>query len=588
MVISLKPEVKTEREKHVIEIGRRKIPLVVGPKPELKENEKLIANTLSLCPECYRRLRAVVFERDGKVFIRKICPEHGEFEEVYWGDAELYRKALKYAAPPLKVENVNIPKIDIPCPFNCGICPLHKNQTALANIVLTNRCDISCWYCFFFAERAGYVYEPSIDTLRNMIRTLRKQGPWHPNAVQLTGGEPTLRDDLVDIVKMMKEEGITHIQLNTNGLKFAKLWFTEGPDAAIAYTHKLREAGVNTVYLSFDGVTPKTNPKNHWEMPYILETFRRAGMTSAVFVPVVIKGVNTHELGDIIDYAARNMDVVRGVNFQPVSLVGSMPRKERNKYRVTIPDVIKMIEEQTDGMIGREAWYPVPFTYVFSDFVEAITKKPTLKMTNHPACGAATYVFPEFKKVNGKRVVEDYIPITDFVDIDGLYYFLKEKAEQARNGKSKWRIYLSFAWNIRKFIHRERTPTGLNLRRILLKIIRTRSYSALGEFHYRVLYLGMMHFQDLYNYDIARVERCNIHYLTPDGRIIPFCAFNVMPDLYRDYIQKKYSISFEEYARMKGPDALGPKSKYIRDIKKLVSTEIYQKSYEPYKKKYGY
>ncbi len=574
-------------EKKILKIADRTIPLTGGPKPELKEGEKLVFWTRSICPEDYRILPAVVFERDGKIWIRRVCPEHGEIEEIYWGDAELFYKALQFKAPGQKIENVNIDSPG-PCPFNCGLCPLHKNQTALANIVLTNRCDLSCWYCFFYAEAAGFVYEPSLEEIREMVRTLRRQGPFPPNAVQLTGGEPLLRDDLIDIIKMLREEGITHIQLNTNGIRFARIWLEQGFEAAVKFAREIREAGVNTVYLSFDGITPKVNIKNHWEIPYILEVFRAAKMTSAVLVPVVIRGYNTDELGDIVRFAALNIDVVRGVNFQPISITGSVPRKEREKLRITIPEVIKLIEEQTEGDIPREAWYPVPWTYNFSDFIEALSKRPALKMTNHPACGMATYVIPIYEKQNGKRLVKKFVPITEFVDVEGLWAYFGKKAEELRNGKSKWRVLLNVAWNLRKFINTKKAPKHLKIRRMLLKIILKRDYHSLGEFHYKALFLGMMHFQDLYNYDIGRVERCNIHYLSPDGRIIPFCAFNVLSDIYRDYIQKKYSYSISEWIKIKGEHTIGDKVKYVRDINKLRNSEVYRKAYEPFMSKYNF
>lgn len=204
-------------------------------------------------------------ERENKLYIRRICPEHGEIEEVYFGDSELFRRFEKFyfdGNGPGYVYTA----ATAPCPLNCGLCPLHKTHTALLNIVVTNRCDLSCWYCFYFAERAGYVYEPSIDDIVNMVEALRKQ----PNivlTVQLTGGEPTLREDLVDIVRKLRELGVRHIQLNTHGIKFVQLYF-EDVSKAIEYAKELRRAGVNTVYLSFDGVSPETNPKNHWEVSY--------------------------------------------------------------------------------------------------------------------------------------------------------------------------------------------------------------------------------------------------------------------------------------------------------------------------------
>jgi len=62
----------------------------------------------------------------------------------------------------------------------------------------------------------------------------------------------------------------------------------------------------------------------------------------------------------------------------------------------------------------------------------------------------------------------------------------------------------------------------------------------------------MMHFEDAYNFDVERVRRCAIHYLTPDGRLIPFCAFNVLPKIYRDAIQRRYGVPIKEWERRTG------------------------------------
>jgi uncharacterized radical SAM superfamily Fe-S cluster-containing enzyme len=77
-------------------------------------------------------------------------------------------------------------------------------------------------------------------------------------------------------------------------------------------------------------------------------------------------------------------------------------------------------------------------------------------------------------------------------------------------------------------------------------------YKSVGDWHRKSLFLGMMHFQDKYNHDEERLRRCDIHYLTPDGRIIPFCAFNVIPEWYRDRIQAVYGISIEEWEKRMG------------------------------------
>ncbi|RLE61546.1 MAG: radical SAM protein [Thermoprotei archaeon] len=536
--------------------------LYLKHKPELREGEEFITYTLSACPECNSILRAVVFKRENKVWIRKVCPEHGEIEEIYFGDYELYERFRRHQHDGKGNEWTHVPLI-APCPYNCGLCPRHKSHPALINIVVTNRCDLSCFYCFFFASRAGYVYEPTLEHIRYMIRQARRLRPQPAIALQITGGEPTLRDDLVEIVKLAKEEGYTHVQVNTTGIRIAY-----EPELA----KKLREAGTNVLYMSFDGVSPYTNPKNHWEVPYTLDNLRKAGL-GVVLVPTIIKNYNLHEVGKIIRFGLKHNDIVRGVNIQPVSITGRMPRKQRDKERVTIPDVIIEIEKETGGQVSRYDWYPVPSVAPISRFIEAITGKPQLTLTTHFACGAATYVWQEDSEL---------IPITRFVDVEGFLKYLDEKAEELEKGKNKYFVLLDLLVNLRKFVDINKAPKrlreGNKIVKMLYKIFIRHDYSSLGEFHYNALFLGMMHFQDLYNHDVARVMRCDIHYVMPDGREVPFCSFNVIPDLYRDRAQKAFSYSIKEWEALTGKKLI--KTKYKRNIKKLISSETYRKHYE--------
>ncbi len=560
-------------------IGFREVN-VGGPEPPLHKDEKLLDKTLSVCPVCYRLIPAIIFEREGKVWIRKVCPEHGEVEDVYYGDYEMYKRVMKYKAKPAKLK-VTYTSYDKPCPFSCGLCPLHKNYTALVNLVATNRCDLSCWYCFFYAEKAGFVYEPTLEQIKFMLASARRQYPHGATALQITGGEPLLREDLVDIIKIARDLGYSHIQLNTDGIRFS---FENGAELA----RRLRRLddgrlGVNTVYLSFDAVS-KINFKNHWEIPYIFYNFRKAGMTSVVLVPTVIRGWNTHELGDIIYFAAENIDIVRGVNFQPVSITGSMPREKRLEARITIPDVVKLIEEQTNGEIPRDCWYPVPTGDIIASYIQALTGRPFEVFKTHPVCGVATYVYVKRK---ASKVV-GFEPITDFINVDEFLEFLKEETEHIENARVKpLRKLISIGKLIRKLKKCiMRNPEGVDLWKILRAVFLKHNYKALSVFHYNFLFLGMMHFMDTYNYDVKRVMRCCIHYVVPDGRVIPFCAFNVLPELYRDYIQKKYSIPLEEWIKIKGKHTVGEAIKYRRNAKKLESGEIYKKTYASFMKKW--
>lgn len=494
----------------------------------------ILRETYSLCPECYKKIPAKVVAKNGKVFLQKECPEHGFYEELYYGDLEIYKRFESFDDEPKnKLENPNFDKENTKneCPFNCGLCYRHKSHTALANVVVTNRCNLKCWYCFFYAEKVGYVYEPTLEEFKKMAEMLKNQRPVACNAIQLTGGEPTLREDLAEIVKIFKEANFEHIQLNTTGIKLAE---------DLELCKKLSDAGVTTLYVSFDGVTPKTNPKNHFAIPKLIENCRKSNI-GIVLVPTVIKTVNDHELGDIIKFGFENLPIVKGVNFQPVSLVGRMPKEEREKYRITIPDALKLIEEQTSGAILVEDFYPIPAMLCFTRLIDAITGFKHYELGSHFACGAATYVFRDEKS---KKLV----PITRFVDVDAMIEFFSEfykEIEKEKNIGKAIAIGKAVA-KLKSFIDFSKMPSQLKLDKVLAAVLEERSYKALGRFHDQALFIGMMHFMDTYNYDVQRVQRCCIHYVTPDMRVIPFCTFNVMPHLYRDKIHEKYGKPLEK------------------------------------------
>jgi uncharacterized radical SAM superfamily Fe-S cluster-containing enzyme len=259
---------------------------------------------------------------------------------------------------------------------------------------------------------------------------------------------------------------------------------------------------------------------------------------------------------------------VRGVNYQPVSLVGKLTKAEVKKYRITIPEVIERLAET--GIVEPEDFYPVPTPYALSRFVEAFTKKPQYYLTSHFACGMATYIF---KGNDGK-----YTPITRFVDVEGLLEYLDEKAEELEQGKNRWIVAAKVLWKLRSFIDKSKQPKGIDFAKMLFKAIIKHDYRSLGEIHHKTLFIGMMHFMDLYNYDIARVQRCCIHYAQPDGRIVPFCAFNVIPQWYRDKIQKKFSISIRQWEKKTGKKLKD--DFYRRDVEKMKKLVDYEKFYD--------
>jgi uncharacterized radical SAM superfamily Fe-S cluster-containing enzyme len=482
----------------------------------------VIKNTKTICPECLKVLDATIFEDDGKVYIKKECPTHGFFQELYWSDYEQYLRAEKLRYDGEGMGNPRTKTVN-GCPYDCGICPEHKSHTALAIIDVTNRCNLKCPVCFANAAAAGYVYEPTKEEIAGMVTNLRANEPVPATALQFSGGEPTIRNDLFDLVREAKELGVRHVEVNTNGVRLSQ---------SVDYCRELKAAGVSTIYLQFDGLTPEvyrfirgvdlldTKMK-------AIENLRQAGFDSVVLVVTLVKGVNDTQLGDIINFAVQNFDVVRCINVQPISLCGRLPQKERDKMRITIPDFMQLVEEQTKGDIKVSDFYPVPTVVPVSKAVGAMKDKRYVEFTAHPHCGMATYIFVE----NGKIT-----PITRYANVDKFVGVMKKVYENASKGsKNKAKLRLVGAMRHVKFSF---------LRKYLLRVLTEGNYQSLGDLQRKAILLSAMHFMDPYNFDLERVQRCVIHYAVPDGRIIPFCTMN---SIHRPEIERKLGVPIKEW-----------------------------------------
>ena len=236
-------------------------------------------------------------------------------------------------------------------------------------------------------------------------------------------------------------------------------------------------------------------------------------------------------MGAIIRFAIENLDIIRGVNFQPVSFAGRTPADEVEEQRITIPTFQKLVDEQTDGQIGRDDFYPASSVIPITDFVEAIEGEDQVSFTCHPHCGAATYIFIDDGEIT---------PITKFVDVDRFFNLLSRSSDDIKDGGivGKAKVISRATRELPKTIDRDKKPDSLDITGILTKVFKERSYSALGDFHHKTLLISCMHFMDPWNFDQDRVKRCVIHYAVPDGRIIPFCSMNA---IHRPEVEKKFA-----------------------------------------------
>ena len=491
---------------------------------EIDFDEHYSKETRSLCPICHSTINARVFEEEGKIYIEKECKEHGRFKDVYWSDALLFKRQLRYGVEGDPIDNPNT-RSRSDCPRDCGLCEGHKTHTMLANIDLTNRCNLHCPICFANADSAGYVYEPTLEQVREMLQMLRDQRPNPVWAVQFSGGEPTVYPHIFEAIKMAKQLGIAYVIVATNGVKIAE---------DIDFARKLKRSGLTVTYLQFDGLTsePYVQARGFDALPIKLQAVRnlREADIPTTLVPTVVKGVNDNQLGDIINFGFQNLDTVKAVNFQPVSFTGRIDAEELEKMRITVSDVMRMVEDQTEGKILMSDWMPIPAFAPLEMMMEKISKERRSKASTHMHCGAGLYLFER----NG-----EYVPMNRFIDLDSAREIILDELVSERKIMGDVRLKASLVYKISKTIDRSQAPEYFNYTELLKESLHNGLRVVPTMLKKKGLFVGCMHFMDPYNFDIDRVERCCIHYATPDLRLIPFCSYNIF---HRASLEEKFAF----------------------------------------------
>jgi len=489
----------------------------------------------TLCPECCAILPGRYFVEDGAVFIEKTCPEHGHFRDRISSDALLHAKAAWWTFEEHAGQRRPPRKGDRACPSNCGLCGRHQSASCLAQIDLTNRCNMRCPICFANAGAAGYVFEPSGGEILDQLRALRAMDPSPATAVQFTGGEPTLHPEFLEIVSGAREMGFSHIQVATNGIRMAD----EG------FTRAAKEAGVHTLYLQFDGVgeEPYRQTRAHpgiWQIKLaVIENCRKLGVKVCA-VPTIVKGVNDEQVGEIFRFAVANVDVVSGISYQPVSFSGRIGPEELAARRYTLGDLAHDIAAAS-GAVPLRDMYPLSIVVPLAQFLEAVTGDPKIRPSCHPDCAFGTYflVSPDGQA----------FPFPAVVDVEGMFCGMNRlAAELAGKRRLSWWDRLRILRMFRRSFRPDAAPPGLDVRKFMhtLKGLVDKGVGrGAGEAStYKTLLCAGMHFQDRYNYDVQRVKRCVILYSTPEG-VFPFCSHNCGPE-YRRFTERRYRLRREE------------------------------------------
>ncbi|HZJ74540.1 MAG TPA: radical SAM protein [Perlabentimonas sp.] len=440
--------------------------------------EKLLYRTRSVCPTCLKPIDAERISRGKKIFLRKTCHKHGTFETIIWrGNYDI--------GPWINIDEQELPK-DLQCPNGCGLCSNHLTNTCCVVLNITDRCNLSCKFCF--ADPDNRSNDPSFDEIKKSLYNVISKGK---SLVQLSGGEPTVREDLVEIVRAAKEAGAKYVQLNTNGVLL-------GENKQLV--KELAEAGLSFVFLQFDG-TEDAIYEQLRNKP-LLSIKQKAIENCAEYnigvtlVATLVRDINLNNIGKIISYGLERVPCVRGVHFQPVSFFGRIPKMPSDNDRITIDELIYEIESQTKGIIKSDNLLPSscyhPLCSFHGDFL--INNDSVVPLQNI-------------------RNLENETPPTPAADpADRNREFIGRRWERPTPLKSD-----PFKPTALKSASSKNTPKpccgNIHDMDYFLKIAKSHSFT-----------ITSMLFQDAGNIDFSRLRRCSLH-VYDNEKFIPFCAY---------------------------------------------------------------
>jgi uncharacterized radical SAM superfamily Fe-S cluster-containing enzyme len=436
--------------------------------------------TMSLCETCLKLVHAKVVIEGDNVFYLKRCPRHGMQKTLVSTDAVYFKSCKDFIKPgdlPLHYQSTT----EHGCPYDCGLCPDHEQHSCLALIEINDACNLSCPVCFADSspQRTRHRTLAEVDA---MLETLvASEGS--PDLVQISGGEPTIHPQIITILQLVKSKPIRHVMLNTNGIRIAN---DPGFVAALAEMKRAFE-----VYLQFDALSASA-----------LQTIRGADLRrvheraldaldaasiSTTLVCVVRKGVNDAEIGDVLRYA-QSRPCVRGVTFQPIQDAGRNDGFDAERDRIVLSEIRRAIIDQW-GVFGDDDMIPLPCN------PDAISIGYGMRAGGE--IQPLTHLFPQ------EVLVKSAPNSVTFEGKPEMRQLLIELLSLSCAGQQSANV----------------------LHEVLCCLPLVEAPARIG--YDRVFRVTVVSFLDRFNFCLAGVKRSCIHFITDDGRVIPFDTYNM-------------------------------------------------------------
>jgi uncharacterized radical SAM superfamily Fe-S cluster-containing enzyme len=440
-----------------------------------------LGQTTSMCETCLRLVPAKIIEEGQAVYYLKRCPDHGVQKTLVSSEAGYWKRCRDFLKPgdvPLKFHT----RTEHGCPYDCGLCPDHEQHSCLALLEINERCNLTCPTCFASSSPA-LTGQRSLAEVEAMLDLL-VESEGQPDLLQISGGEPTLHPQILDIIRAARARPIRHVMLNTNGIRIAN-----DPEfvAALAEMKRAFE-----VYLQFDALSESAlrtirGADLRRVRERALDALDAAGI-STTLVCVIRKGVNNGEIGDVLRYA-QSRPCVRGVTFQPVQDAGRNDGFDPARDRIVLSEIRRAVIDQW-GVFGEDDMIPLPCN------PEAIAIGYGMRAEGR--IQPLTHLFPQ------EVLVQAAPNSVTFEGKPEMRRLLIELLSLSCAGQQSANV----------------------LHEVLCCLPLVEAPAAIG--YDRVFRVTVVSFLDRFNFCLAGVKRSCIHFVTGDGRIIPFDTYNML------------------------------------------------------------
>jgi uncharacterized radical SAM superfamily Fe-S cluster-containing enzyme len=466
----------------------------------LHRDYTFLGTTQSLCPDCLAVVPAKIIDRRGRIYFRKTCPEHGQRDDFVCSDAKYYDQ-MEFALPARTPAMFGV-EPEKGCPLDCGLCTEHEQHTCVGVLEITSSCNLTCPMCYA-ASGPGGKHLSLADCKRQIDRLVEVEG--RAEVCQLSGGEPTIHPQFGEILEYALSREIDYVMINTNGIRFAR----DPALIELATRHKDRLE----VYFQLDGlnddvlVALRGEPLLETKLA-ALEALGRAGI-HVTLVATLQGGVNDDQLGPLVDFGL-SKPWITGISFQPATYSGRHVLPEQLERRITFPDVIKGLAEQSKGQFREDDFLPLPCA--------------------HPNCHQIAIAY---------RTGASAVPVTRFIDAranldllaNGISFtrarsrdlILSYLGRQACCGGDCNGQMTNDQAPMTKQIQNQKSIIHNSIADDFFSQVVAQKLGAENLFR-----ITITSFLDAYNFDVRRVMKCCTHHVLPTGHVIPFCAYNVL------------------------------------------------------------